>query len=210
MLVKTPASWAAQSFSTCPETPLGPTAFLGFTVLSMRLTWYSSTLRALLLWAGGCGEALSGGGPSKCGKKLFNCSALIYGCRPWCWTPHHTCLDSLVSKQFSILLLYASLLSLPDSLLQVGSGCAVQLPIHRPEGSVPFSFSEQVLQLFSHPGFSVRVNPDVPVHCGDIRAELNVIQNCWCTVGTERIQTLLNFSLFVSFAKIKNDHFISH
>lgn len=38
ILVKTPVSWTAQSFSTLPVTPSGSAAFLGFTVLSMNLT----------------------------------------------------------------------------------------------------------------------------------------------------------------------------
>lgn len=33
ILVKTPVSWFAQSFSTLPVTPSGPAAFLWFTVL---------------------------------------------------------------------------------------------------------------------------------------------------------------------------------
>lgn len=38
ILMKTPASWSAQSLNTCPETPSGPAAFLGFTGLKVGLT----------------------------------------------------------------------------------------------------------------------------------------------------------------------------
>ncbi|KAG5269806.1 hypothetical protein AALO_G00206360 [Alosa alosa] len=45
ILVKTPTSWSAQTFSTRPQMPSGPAAFGGLTARSVRLTSCSSTVR---------------------------------------------------------------------------------------------------------------------------------------------------------------------
>ena len=72
ILVKTPTSWSAQSFSTRLQTPSGPATFRGLTACSVRLT--SSTVRMVSLWAAGCGVAASGGLTSKWAKKWFSTS----------------------------------------------------------------------------------------------------------------------------------------
>lgn len=57
MSVKTGQSWSAHTLSTFPGTQLGPTAFLGFTMLSARLTSCSGKVSTQEPAAGGAGES---------------------------------------------------------------------------------------------------------------------------------------------------------
>lgn len=72
---KTPTNWLAQAWSTLPDTPFGPAAFLIFTVLSTRLTSYSCRVRWQVPEVGGSAGNVVGCLTLKWAKKWFSSSA---------------------------------------------------------------------------------------------------------------------------------------